>query len=92
MECFQTVLEYGLQRQIFGRPVAQTQLYQAKLADMAGLIVNSQLLSLHYGRLKDAGQLSPVQVLPAHQLAPVHLPLPPRRAAVSRLYILHVMT
>ena len=63
MDCFDTALEYGLQRRIFGRPVAQTQLYQMKLADMAGHIVTSQLMSLHYGRLKDMDQLSPVQVL-----------------------------
>jgi hypothetical protein len=29
---------------------------------MATLIVTSQLLSLHYGRLKDAGRLTPPQV------------------------------
>jgi len=32
---------------------------------MAQAIVTSQLMNLHYGRLKDQGRLSPVQVLPS---------------------------
>ena len=61
-DCFKTVLEYGLQRIAFDKPIASFQLYQAQLADMATMIVNSQLMSLHFGRLKDAGKLSPTQV------------------------------
>ena len=61
-DCFDTVLAYGLQRIAFDKPIAAFQLYQAQLAEMATMIVNSQLLSLHYGRLKDAGKLTPAQV------------------------------
>ncbi|MEE2961468.1 MAG: acyl-CoA dehydrogenase family protein [Myxococcota bacterium] len=62
LDCYETVLNYGKERIAFGKPIAQFQLYQAKLAEMATMIVNSQLMSLHFGRLKDEGKLSPVQV------------------------------
>ncbi|MEZ4270275.1 MAG: acyl-CoA dehydrogenase family protein [Myxococcota bacterium] len=62
IDCFDTVLSYGRERIAFDKPIAGFQLYQDKLAEMATKIINSQLLSLHYGRLKDAGKLTPVQV------------------------------
>lgn len=62
LDCFDTVLKYGLERIAFGKPIAAFQLYQDKLAEMATKIINAQLLSLHYGRLKDEGKLTPVQV------------------------------
>jgi glutaryl-CoA dehydrogenase len=62
LDCFETVLRYGLERVAFGKPIASFQLYQDKLAEMAQKIINAQLLSLHYGRLKDQGKLTPVQV------------------------------
>ena len=62
LDCYETVLNYGKERIAFGKPIAQFQLYQAQLAEMATMIVNSQLMSLHFGRLKDEGKLSPVQV------------------------------
>src|SRR5690606_10934619 len=62
LDCFNTVLDYGLERIAFGKPIASFQLYQDKLAEMATKIINAQLLALHYGRLKDQGKLTPVQV------------------------------
>lgn len=62
IDCFETVRTYGLERKQFARPLASFQLYQAKLADMATKILNCQLLNLHHGRLKERGQLTPVQV------------------------------
>ncbi len=62
LECFETVLEYGLERIAFGKPIAGFQLYQQHLAEMATTIVNCQLMNLHFGRLKDRGLLTPVQV------------------------------
>lgn len=62
IDCFETVLEYGLERIAFNKPIASFQLYQDKLAEMATKIINAQLLALHYGRLKDQGKLTPVQV------------------------------
>ncbi len=62
IDCYETALNYGLERRQFDRPLASFQLYQAQLTEMATDIVTSQLLSLHYGRLKDAGKLGAEQV------------------------------
>ena len=62
LDCFETVLQYGIDRIAFDKPIASFQLYQHKLAEMAIMITNSQLMNLHFGRLKDAGKLTPVQV------------------------------
>lgn len=62
MDCFETVRAYGLERKQFDQPLAGFQLYQAKLADMATQIINCQLMNLHYGRLKEKDQLTPIQV------------------------------
>lgn len=62
IDCFEAVLNYGLERVAFGKPIAAFQLYQLKLANMATKIVNSQLMALHYARLKDRGELTPTQV------------------------------
>jgi glutaryl-CoA dehydrogenase len=62
MACFDEVLAYTRERQVFGRPLASFQLTQAKLADMVTEITKGQLLSLQLGRLKDAGRLRPEQV------------------------------
>ena len=37
---------------------------QERLAGMAQAIVTSQLMNLHFGRLKDQGRLTPVQARP----------------------------
>jgi glutaryl-CoA dehydrogenase len=60
--CFQSALAYSLERTAFGRPIAATQLQQAKLAEMAVECGRGALLALHLGRLKDAGRLLPEQV------------------------------
>lgn len=62
IDCFQTVLDYGMERIAFGKPIAGFQLYQDKLAEMATKIINSQLLALHYARIKENGKLDPAQV------------------------------
>jgi len=60
--CLQEVLNYTQDRVLFGRPLANTQTIQIRMADMARRITTAQLLSLRLGRLKDAGKLSPTQV------------------------------
>jgi glutaryl-CoA dehydrogenase len=60
--CFSEVLDYTREREIFGRPLAATQAVQLRLADMARRITSAQLMSLHLGRLKDAGNMHPSQV------------------------------
>ena len=60
--CLKEVLEYSAERMLFGRALAANQSVQLKLADMARRITTAQLLSLHLGRLKDAGSMRPTQV------------------------------
>jgi glutaryl-CoA dehydrogenase len=60
--CFREAVEYTRERILFDRPVAANQAVQLKLADMARRITTAQLLSLHLGRMKDAGTLHPTQV------------------------------
>ncbi len=60
--CLESALAYSLERVAFGRPIAATQLQQAKLAEMAVEVNRGTLLALHLGRLKDEGRLAPEQV------------------------------
>jgi glutaryl-CoA dehydrogenase len=60
--CFEAALQYSLERQAFGRPIAATQIQQSKLAHMALEVNRATLLALHLGRLKDAGELRPEHV------------------------------
>ena len=60
--CLSQLIDYTKTRVMFGKPLAQTQLIQARLADMARRITTAQLLSLQLGRLKDKGQMAPAQV------------------------------
>lgn len=56
MDCYSTALQYALARKQFhNQPIASHQLVQEKLVWMASEISKAQLLSLHVGRLKDAG-------------------------------------
>jgi glutaryl-CoA dehydrogenase len=56
MSCYDTALQYAKTRKQFhGQPIASHQLIQEKLVWMASEIAKAQLLSLHVGRLKDAG-------------------------------------
>lgn len=59
---YEAALGYARQRVTFGRPIAATQLVQGKLVDLAQEIVKAEILALHYGRLKDLGKLTPLQV------------------------------
>ena len=54
--CFDTALSYTQDRELFGKPLAARQLVQLKLADISTEIIKGTLLSLHLGRLKDAGK------------------------------------
>jgi glutaryl-CoA dehydrogenase len=60
--CLNEVLDYTKDRVLFGRPIANTQTIQIRMADMARQITMAQLLALRLGRIKDSGQLSPTQV------------------------------
>jgi glutaryl-CoA dehydrogenase len=53
--CFHAARSYTLDRKMFGRPLAQTQLVQKKLADMQTEIAIALQAVLQLGRLMDAG-------------------------------------
>jgi glutaryl-CoA dehydrogenase len=61
-DCFERARSYGLDRKQFGRPLAQTQLYQKKLADMLTEISLGLQASLRVGRLFDEGLLAPEMI------------------------------
>jgi glutaryl-CoA dehydrogenase len=61
-DCFEVALAYAKEREQFGQPIASFQLVQQKLVEMVNEISLSQLLSIHVGRLKDAGELDPATV------------------------------
>ncbi|WP_429913153.1 acyl-CoA dehydrogenase [Govanella unica] len=60
--CFHAARQYGLDRKQFGRPLAATQLYQKKLADMMTDIALGLQASLRVGRLMDEGRFAPEMV------------------------------
>jgi glutaryl-CoA dehydrogenase len=60
--CLAEVLEYTGTRILFGRPLAQNQAIQLRLAEMARGITAAQLLALQLGRLKEQGRMQPAQV------------------------------
>ncbi len=62
LACFEEAVAYGKNRVMFDRPIAGFQLQQQRLANMLTEIVKAQLVSLHLGRLKDAGSYTPQQV------------------------------
>ncbi|MCB1666131.1 MAG: acyl-CoA dehydrogenase [Pseudomonadales bacterium] len=57
--CWKTALQYTLDRQQFGRPLAANQLIQKKLAVMQSEISIGLLACLQGSRLRDTGKLSP---------------------------------
>lgn len=60
--CWQAARDYGLARRQFGRPLAQTQLFQKKLADMQTDIALGQQAALRVGRLLDEQRASPEMI------------------------------
>lgn len=60
--CYEEALSYSKERVMFGRPIGGFQIQQVRLAEMVTEIVKGQLLSLHLGRMKDAGTFTPQQV------------------------------
>ncbi|QKV20172.1 acyl-CoA dehydrogenase [Oricola thermophila] len=61
-DCWIRTRAYGLERKQFDRPLAATQLYQKKLADMQTEIALGLQASLRVGRLMDDGRLAPEMV------------------------------
>ena len=61
-DCFARSRQYTLDRHQFGRPLAQTQLVQKKLADMMTDISLGLQASLRVGRLMDEGKAPPEMI------------------------------
>jgi glutaryl-CoA dehydrogenase len=62
MAVYERARRYTLERVQFGKPLAGFQLTQQKLVELHNEIGKGLLLALHFGRLKQDGKLSPVQV------------------------------
>jgi glutaryl-CoA dehydrogenase len=60
--CWHAARQYGLDRKQFGKPLAQTQLYQKKLADMQTEITLGLQGCLRVGRLMDEAQAAPEMI------------------------------
>jgi glutaryl-CoA dehydrogenase len=61
-DCWHRARQYGLDRKQFGKPLAGTQLYQKKLADMQTDIALGLQGSLRVGRLMDEGKMAPEMI------------------------------
>ncbi len=61
-DCWFRARQYGLDRKQFGKPLAGTQLYQKKLADMQTEITLGLFASLRVGRLMDEHQFAPEMI------------------------------
>ena len=61
-DCWNRSLQYGLDRKQFDKPLAQTQLYQLKLANMQTEIALGLQAALRVGRLFDEGQMAPEMI------------------------------
>jgi glutaryl-CoA dehydrogenase len=60
--CYESALDYAINRVQFDRPIAGYQLTQEKLVNMLTEITKGQLLALQIGRLKDAGKSTPAHI------------------------------
>ncbi|MEL6436098.1 MAG: acyl-CoA dehydrogenase [Pseudomonadota bacterium] len=60
--CWRAARQYGLDRKQFGRPLAQTQLFQKKLADMQTQIALGTQAALQVGRLMDQANAAPEMI------------------------------
>jgi len=61
-DCWMRARQYGLDRKQFGRPLANNQLYQKKLADMQTEIALGLQAALRVGRLMDEGRMAPEMI------------------------------
>jgi glutaryl-CoA dehydrogenase len=61
-DCWMRARQYGLDRKQFGRPLAATQLWQKKLADMQTEITLGLQAALRVGRLFDEGKMAPEMI------------------------------
>lgn len=61
-DCYETALQYALEREQFGKPIASYQLQQKKLAECVTEITKAQLLAWRLGVLKNENKARPEQI------------------------------
>ena len=61
-DSYEAALQYAMDRQQFGKPLAGYQLTQEKLVNMLLEVQKGTMLALLLGRLKDSGRLQPEQI------------------------------
>jgi alkylation response protein AidB-like acyl-CoA dehydrogenase len=69
LRAFELAIAYAQQRQTFGKPIAQHQAIQFKLAEMATKVEASHALMTNAARLKDSGKRNDVEAGMAKLLA-----------------------
>ncbi len=62
MDCYNTALQYSLERKQFNKPIASFQLQQKKLAEILTEITRAQLLAWRLGVLKNENKVTPAQI------------------------------
>jgi glutaryl-CoA dehydrogenase len=62
MACYDEALQYTIEREQFGRPLAGFQLIQQNLAEMLTEITKAQMVSWRLGKLKESGKIRPQHV------------------------------
>jgi len=62
MDCYDTALQYSLERKQFGKPIASFQIQQKKLAEMLTEITKAQLLAWRVGTLRNNDRATPQQI------------------------------
>ncbi|HLG69575.1 MAG TPA: acyl-CoA dehydrogenase family protein [Chloroflexota bacterium] len=60
--CYESAVDYAVNRVQFDKPIAAYQLTQEKLVNMLTEITKAQLLALQIGKLKDAGKCTPSHI------------------------------
>lgn len=62
LDCYNTALNYAMERKQFHKPIASFQLTQKKLAEFLTEITKAQLLAWKLGELKNQGKVTPAQI------------------------------
>ena len=62
MDCYNTALQYSMERKQFNKPIASFQLQQKKLAEMITEITKAQLLAWRMGVLRNEDKVTPAQI------------------------------
>lgn len=62
MDCYNTALQYSLEREQFGKPIASFQLQQKKLAEALTEITKTQLLAWRLAVLRNEGKATPAMI------------------------------